>query len=83
MSPEKLIYMANQIGRFFAHQSEEKAVANTADHLKKFWDPRMREAILDYVEVGGGEGLQPNVRKAVLTLKSDAKGSKRGTAVAP
>jgi formate dehydrogenase subunit delta len=72
MSPEKLVYMANQIGRFFAHQPEEKAIANTADHLKKFWDPRMREGILDYVNVGG-EGLQPLVLKAVLTLKSDAK----------
>lgn len=40
MSPEKLVYMANQIGKFFAHGSEEKAVFNTADHLKKFWNPR-------------------------------------------
>ena len=70
MSPEKLVYMANQIGRFFAHQSEAKAVASTADHLKKFWDPRMRDAILDYVEVGG-EGLEPLVLRAVLTLKPD------------
>jgi formate dehydrogenase subunit delta len=73
MSPEKLVYMANQIGRFFAHQPEEKAIANTADHLKKFWDPRMRKAILDYVDVGG-EGLQPLVLKAVLTLKAEVKG---------
>jgi formate dehydrogenase subunit delta len=74
MSPEKLVYMANQIGRFFAHQPDEKAIANTADHLKKFWDPRMREAILDHADVGG-EGLQPLVLRAVLTLKSDAKGA--------
>ena len=67
MSPEKLIYMANQIGRFFAHEPEEKAVADTADHLKKFWDPRMRKAIIAYV-AQGGEGLQPLVRKAVLSL---------------
>ena len=44
MSPEKLVYMANQIGKFFAHGPEEEAVFNTADHLKKFWDPRMRKA---------------------------------------
>ncbi len=67
MSPEKLVYMANQIGRFFAHEAEEKAVADTADHLKKFWDPRMRKAIIAYV-AQGGEGLQPLVRKAVLSL---------------
>jgi hypothetical protein len=26
MSPDKLVYMANQIGKFFANQGEEKAV---------------------------------------------------------
>lgn len=70
MSPEKLIYMANQIGKFFAHGSEEQAVFNTADHLKKFWDPRMRKAIVDYVEAGG-EGLQPIVLKAVRSLGTE------------
>lgn len=67
MSPERLVYMANQIGRFFAHQAEAQAIASTADHLKKFWDPRMRKAIIDYVDQGG-DGLQPLVRQAVLSL---------------
>ncbi|HUC09052.1 MAG TPA: formate dehydrogenase subunit delta [Stellaceae bacterium] len=70
MSPEKLVYMANQIGRFFAHGSEEQAVFNTADHLKKFWEPRMRKAIVEYVEAGGA-GLQPTVLKAVQSLRSE------------
>jgi formate dehydrogenase subunit delta len=70
MSPEKLVYMANQIGRFFAHGSEEEAVFNTADHLKKFWEPRMRKAIVDYAERGGA-GLQPIALKAVQTLSAD------------
>jgi formate dehydrogenase subunit delta len=72
MSPEKLVYMANQIGRFFAHQPDDKAIASTTDHLKKFWDPRMRDAIIDYAN-GGAEGLQPLVLRAVLALKSAAK----------
>lgn len=67
MSPEKLVYMANQIGKFFAHGPEEEAIFNTADHLKKFWDPRMRKAILEYAEAGG-DGLQPIVLKAVRSL---------------
>jgi formate dehydrogenase subunit delta len=67
MSPERLVYMANQIGRFFAHQPEAQGIASTADHLRKFWDPRMRKAILDYVDQGG-DGLQPPVRQAVLSL---------------
>jgi formate dehydrogenase subunit delta len=72
MSPEKLVYMANQIGRFFAHRPEEQAVADTADHLRKFWEPRMRKAIFDYVD-DGGQGLTPSVRKAVVALKSETK----------
>ncbi len=71
MSPEKLVYMANQIGRFFAHQLEPQAIASTADHLKKYWDPRMRNAIIAYV-ANGGEGLQPHVRQAVLSLGAKA-----------
>jgi formate dehydrogenase subunit delta len=64
MSPDKLVYMANQIGKFFASQGEEKAVAAVADHLTKFWDPRMRAAIREYVN-GGGDQLTPFVLEAV------------------
>ena len=46
MSHDRLAYMANQIGRFFAHQKEEQAVAAINDHLRKFWDPRMRKQIM-------------------------------------
>ena len=68
MSPDKLVYMANQIGKFFAHQNEEQAIAGIADHLAKFWDPRMRKAIIAHLE-SGGEGLEPLVLKAVASLE--------------
>ena len=68
MSPEKLVYMANQIGRFFVHEGEDKAAASTADHLVKFWDPRMRETILKHLDEGG-VGLDPIPLKAVKMLK--------------
>lgn len=68
MSREKLVYMANQIGRFFASQGPDEAVAGTFDHLRKFWDPRMRKEIVAYLDAGG-TGLDPNVREAVLRLK--------------
>jgi formate dehydrogenase subunit delta len=68
MSPEKLTYMANQIARFFASQPEEKAVAGTADHLRRFWDPRMRRQILAHLDAGG-EGLDPIARAALTRLK--------------
>ena len=69
MSPDRLIYMANQIGSFFRSQGEGKAVPGIAEHLKKFWEPRMRNAIIAHVETGG-EGLAPEVRAAVEALKA-------------
>jgi formate dehydrogenase subunit delta len=68
MSLDKLVYMANQIGKFFASQGREQAVAGTADHIKKFWDPRMRAEIFVHLEAGG-TGLDPIVRQALESLK--------------
>jgi len=72
MSPEKLVYMANQIGKFFANQGEEKAVAAVADHLRRFWEPRMRAAIIEHLAAGGA-GLDPFVAKAVASLAETVK----------
>lgn len=69
MSPERLVYMANQIGRFFATQGEDAAVSGTLEHLRHFWDPRMRDEIIAYL-AAGGDGLDPNVRAAVMRLKA-------------
>jgi formate dehydrogenase subunit delta len=66
---DKLIYMANQIGKFFQSQGHDKEVAGVADHIHKFWDPRMRSAIFAHLDAGGA-GLDPNVREALETLKS-------------
>ena len=52
MSLEKLVYMANQIGRFFNSQGQEQAVAGTTDHIRKFWDPHMRATIVAHFEAG-------------------------------
>jgi formate dehydrogenase subunit delta len=82
MSPEKspdhspdtmhrLVYMANQIGKFFVSQGDEQAVPGILDHLKKFWDPRMRAQILQHLDAGGA-GLDPPVRRAVEQLKQGA-----------
>jgi formate dehydrogenase subunit delta len=71
MSPEKLAYMANQIGKFFANQGEEKAVPAIADHIQKFWEPRMRSAIFAYLAAGGAE-LDPFVTKALARLREAA-----------
>ena len=70
MSPEKLVYMANQIGKFFAHQGEAQAAASIADHLRKFWDPRMRSGLREILD-NGGEGLEPMARAAAERLTQE------------
>jgi formate dehydrogenase subunit delta len=69
MSLDKLVYMANQIGKFFASLGQEQAAVGTADHIKKFWDPRMRSAIFAHLETGGA-GLDPVVKTALEQLKA-------------
>jgi len=68
MSPDKLVYMANQIGKYFASQKAPTALPGIADHIKKFWDPRMRDAIFAHLATGGS-GLDPMVRQAIEQLK--------------
>ena len=63
---DKLVMMANQIARNLAVQGEDKAAPLTADHIARFWDPRMRAAIIAYVANGGS--LDPIAHAAVLSL---------------
>jgi formate dehydrogenase subunit delta len=67
-SPKKLVYMANQIGKFFAPQEHGKAVSGIANHLTRFWPPSMRTKIIHHLD-HGGEGLDPLVKDAVHWLK--------------
>ena len=71
MSPERLAYMANQIGRFFAHRPHDVAVAGIEQHLRKYWDPRMRRQIIEGLERGEAT-LDPAVREAVERLRASA-----------
>jgi formate dehydrogenase subunit delta len=63
----KLVYMANQIGSFFKSQGGDTP-AKIAEHIKKFWDPRMRRAILAHLDAGG-DGLDSAVRRAIQSLR--------------
>ena len=71
-SLDRLIYMANQIGWFFRSQGHDHAVSGIADHIHKFWDPRMRKAIFAHLDAAGA-GLDPNVKEAIASLKADAE----------
>jgi formate dehydrogenase subunit delta len=69
MSPEKLAYMANQIGRFFASQKTVPAVDGIQEHLRKFWDPRMRQTIIANLDNQALQ-LDPPVREAIERLRA-------------
>lgn len=72
MNVEHLVRMANEIGSFFAAGNDDATAAGLiADHLKRFWDPRMRRQITAYVE-DGGAGLSDRARAAVRILAAKA-----------
>ena len=70
---ETLIRMANDIGKFFRSQGEEKAVPGIANHVRLFWEPRMKKQIFEHLD-HGGEGLSPLALKALQQLKTDMAG---------
>lgn len=63
--------MANDITRYFASEPDrEEAVTGIANHLKRFWEPRMREAIISHCRDAEGAGLHELARDAVARLAS-------------
>jgi formate dehydrogenase subunit delta len=64
MDIERLRYMANQIARNLAPQGEDAAAAATAQHIRDYWDPRMKAAIF----ADDPAALDPIARAAVEQL---------------
>ncbi|HKX68092.1 MAG TPA: formate dehydrogenase subunit delta [Intrasporangium sp.] len=46
------IRLGNDIARAMHHLSAEEAAKAVATHLQKFWDPRMRRALVERVRAG-------------------------------
>jgi len=66
MDIHQLIKMANNIASFFeAEPDRSKGAKAVADHLKNFWEPRMRREILHYAAEQGGTGLNELVLEAL------------------
>jgi len=71
MQNETLIRMANQIATFFEPMADQDAaIEATAQHLKRFWTPRMRQSLVQAVDAGQDEGLRELVRVAVVRYRS-------------
>lgn len=68
MDIENLVQMANRIGAFFAAMPDHaEAVGEVAQHLRKFWEPRMRRQLLAHVDEHPATDLSPLVREALST----------------
>jgi formate dehydrogenase subunit delta len=69
MNSEHLVRMANQIGAFFeAMPDRQQAVRDVADHLRRSWDPRMRQQLAGMSDQAVAEQLKPIVREALVVL---------------
>ncbi|WP_235829527.1 formate dehydrogenase subunit delta [Croceicoccus estronivorus] len=64
MDGAKLRRMADQIAANFVALGEEQAIAQTAEHIRLFWDPRMKAQIL----AEDPAGLSPVACAAVRQL---------------
>jgi len=65
MDVQHLVTMSNQIGAFFdSMKNRNEALEQVALHIKRFWEPRMRQALLQHFKEGG-EGLLPIVADAL------------------
>jgi len=68
MDNNNLIKMANNIGAFFQSEPDRNlAIQGVEQHIRNFWEPRMRKQIMAYIEQGDGE-LMDIVAEAVKRL---------------
>jgi formate dehydrogenase subunit delta len=64
--------MANDIAAFFAADPDKsQAARNIANHVTRFWDPRMRREIVAHYR-DGGAGLSEAARSAMALLAEGA-----------
>lgn len=69
MNAERLAEMVNDIANFFAAEPDRNtAIDGVTNHLRKFWEPRMRRQIVAYLRDSGGGHLSELGRAAVERL---------------
>ena len=66
-SDNDLIRMANQIAAFYGPYPHDEGLTGVQQHIKDFWEPRMRSQLIAHARAGG-EGLTPVAREAVSLL---------------
>jgi len=72
MKADHLIEMANQIGAFFESLPDrDEALKGIAEHIRRFWEPRMRRTLLAALDGGEVMGFSAIVF-AALTKHRDS-----------
>ena len=72
MKADNLIHMANQIGDFFETMPErEEALDDLATNIRKFWEPRMRRALLAALDTEEAQCMHDIVQAALRKHRAD------------
>ena len=66
---ERLVHMVNQIATNLA--TDDAPVAAVAEHIRLFWDPRMKKMIVAH----GADGLSPIAAAAISRLADSQNGA--------
>jgi|LakMenE01Jun11ns_1017448.scaffolds.fasta_scaffold9876290_2 formate dehydrogenase subunit delta len=67
----RIVQMANQIGDFFQPYPPERRAEGIRNHLRTYWDPRMREELLEMISIGGYEIDRYVVKAAKLLMEPE------------
>ena len=71
MDANNLINMANKIGTFFESMPDQKpALEDIAGHIKRFWAPPMRKAIIASIDNKQDAEMLAIVREALITHRA-------------
>lgn len=72
MDPHNLIHMANRIGQFFeSYGDRAEALEGISNHIRKFWEPRMRHALLQQLDSQSDAGFLPIVADALRSHRTE------------
>jgi formate dehydrogenase subunit delta len=63
-----VVRLANDIAAQFHHLPPDEAAADVANHIRRFWDPRMRVALLELADHQQAD-LDPGVIAALRLLR--------------
>lgn len=70
METRPTVRLANDIAEQFEHLPHDRAVADIAQHITSFWDPRMRRQLFEAID---DPELSPLGREAIRLVESSAE----------